>query len=111
MQLDGQQQQAVRYCVREVMRRRLLTGVPIPNWLRRLDRDLSMSACGPKTQVPQEELETTIDTAEAAALLGYSTRHVRRIAADLDGRLVAGRWIFHRRTVAEYADAKEHTDG
>jgi len=35
----------------------------------------------------------------------------KRGAADLDGRLVAGRWIFHRRTVTEYADAKEHTDG
>ncbi|MGV0618171.1 hypothetical protein ABQE58_25085 [Mycolicibacterium elephantis] len=111
-QLDPDQYRAVRYCVAEVVRRRLLGGQPVPAWLRSLHHHLTSSVGGTDTAVPQRESSEAIDTAEAARILGCSTRYIRRIAADLDGQHVAGRWIFHRHTVTEYAEAKRtRTDG
>lgn len=106
IELNGHQAQAARYCVAEVVRRRLLTGTPVPPWLRGLHQHLS-SAHGTETQVVQQESEVMIDTDEAAQILGCSTRYIRRIAADLDGQNIAGRWIFNRRNVTDYAEAKE----
>ncbi|WP_448459482.1 helix-turn-helix domain-containing protein [Mycobacterium syngnathidarum] len=65
-----------------------------------------MSVDGPKTAVPQEYSDVSIDTDEASRILGCSTRHVRRRASDLDGIRIGGRWIFQRRTVVEYAEEK-----
>lgn len=108
MNLDEHQVRAVRYCVGEVVRRRLLTGAPVPGWLRRLDHTLRMSAHGPETAAGQPESKSeVVDSSEVAAILGCSTRHVRRLAADLDGQHVAGRWIFNRRNVIDYAEGKE----
>ena len=39
-------------------------------------------------------------------MLGCSKRTVLRIAADLDGRIIGGRMLFDRRTVAEYVEGK-----
>ncbi|RAL32871.1 hypothetical protein [Rhodococcus sp. AQ5-07] len=44
-----------------------------------------------------------IDVRQAAAILGLSSRQTRRIAEDLDGRIVGGRWMFERHTVTEFA--------
>lgn len=107
MNLD-EQLPAIRYCVAETVRRRLLTGAPVPEWMRRLDHHLrAMSAHGPKPVAVQPQSETeVIDTATAAQILGCSRRHVTRLAADLDGQQIAGRWIFHHHNVTEYAQAK-----
>lgn len=40
---------------------------------------------------------------EAARILGCSARYVRRIHTDLDGRQIAGRWVFERKAVDDYA--------
>jgi hypothetical protein len=48
-----------------------------------------------------------IDTQETAAMLHVSPRTVRRQAADLGGRQVAGRWTFDRLLVS--AAAQERT--
>jgi hypothetical protein len=48
---------------------------------------------------PQDDL--MISTEEARQLLGLSPRHVRRLAPQLDGRQVAGRWLFPRSAVLE----------
>lgn len=112
VQLDHEQFRAVRYCVAETVRRRLLCGAPVPAWLRKLHQQLTSSVCGTDSTVPQQESIEAIDTDEAAKILGCSTRYIRRIASDLDGQRIAGRWIFNRATVTEYADAKRtRTDG
>ena len=53
----------------------------------------------------------TIGTREVADLLGVSTRHVRRLRGDLDGRLEGhvghGEWRFPRGTVERYAADKD----
>lgn len=106
MNLTSQQAHAVRYCVAETIRRRLLTGAPVPAWMRSLHQHLTSSADGTDHEVSQQDSTQAIDTAEAAQILGCSTRYIRRIAADLDGERIAGRWIFHRHNVTEYAEAK-----
>lgn len=52
--------------------------------------------------------DVPITAREAAVTLGISSRQVRRLAADLDGQLVDGRWQFNRSAVTEYA--KERSD-
>jgi hypothetical protein len=49
------------------------------------------------------EDEFFIDSDAAAAILGCTTRWVRHIRTDLDGRKIAGRWAFRRHTVVDYA--------
>ena len=44
-----------------------------------------------------------ISTREAAEVLHMSTRNVQRIAASLDGRLTAGRYVFDRAVVEAFA--------
>lgn len=43
-----------------------------------------------------------IGTTTAATVLGLSTRQVQRLAADLDGRRVGGRWVFDQAAVHSY---------
>lgn len=107
MNLTDEQVAAVRYCIADTIRRRRLGNIPIPQWLR--DLSIAVSSRGPEYQPAQPHSKgQLISSAQAAKLLGCSRRHVSRIATDLDGQLVAGRWMFHRAAVAEYADAKGH---
>ncbi|OJY53535.1 helix-turn-helix domain-containing protein [Pseudonocardia sp. 73-21] len=60
----------------------------------------SLSAPGPTGR----DLDHDIDTAEAAELLGCSTRWVRMLAdrGDLPGRYCGRGWTFHRADVVDY---------
>jgi hypothetical protein len=103
------------YCVSELVDRRARAGIPVPEWMRRLGRQLNlaslMSCDGHETCSAGEALdaETLISTTEAAEILGLSTRHVTRLATDLDGENLGGVWVFKRSTVVEYA--QERTSG
>lgn len=55
----------------------------------------------PEPDVPQHCI-TWIDADEAARRLGVTPRHIRRIAASLDGRRIAGRWAFPDDSIATY---------
>lgn len=104
------------YCVNEVISRRRLAGIPVPNWMfdlgRRMDihalADQSMSANGHGSDVAGEQFskETLIGTREAARLLGLSPRHVRRIASDMDGEKVGGKTVFRLSVINEYRDSR-----
>lgn len=48
-----------------------------------------------------------IDTAAVAAILGVSTRYVRKIAHHVGGQRVSGRWVFCKQDVRRYADTEE----
>jgi hypothetical protein len=56
-----------------------------------------------KTAVVPISPENMINTEEAAAMLRRSPRQIRRLAADLEGRQIAGRWLFDRDVVAAAA--------
>lgn len=68
-----------------------------------------MSSDGHQTDCPGAESESEfLPTGEAAEILGLSTRHLSRLATDLDGDKFGGRyWYFRRSTVIEYAKARE----
>jgi hypothetical protein len=72
-----------------------------------------MSARGPELDCGEQELEMMDDligAKEAAGLLGYSARHVRRLKADLDGARPSGRdLVFRRRSVIQYREARKGT--
>ena len=112
MNLTRWQVQWCRFGVRQAIALSALTRArpnpELPNLLQQLEDLLSMSAAGHESGCNAEELrsDTLIGAIEAASILGCSPRHVRRIAADLDGQFVEGRWVFRRQAVAEYAAAK-----
>jgi hypothetical protein len=47
----------------------------------------------------QSEVSKRIDTEEASQLMKVSTRWVRQLASELDGRKVAGRWTYDKNLV------------
>jgi hypothetical protein len=47
--------------------------------------------------------QNMITTEEAAAMIRRSPRQIRRLAADLEGRQISGRWLFDRDQVAAVA--------
>ncbi|GAA4668603.1 hypothetical protein [Gordonia humi] len=106
MDVTDDQARLITYVTAEFVRRRQLTGQPIPNQVRRLLSEVSAHGTSEREPEPDSEPDL-IDTTEAAAILHCTTRNIRRIAADLDGEQIAGRWIFHRADVIEYAHLKE----
>ncbi|MCV7285353.1 helix-turn-helix domain-containing protein [Mycolicibacterium wolinskyi] len=115
MKLTDDEVQAALYCVVEVVDRRRRANIPVPPWMIQLARRLNLTSAlsdrGHELDSggEQSEPERLIGTREAAAILGFSPRHVRRIAGDLDGETISGRVLFSLSTVAEYA--QEKTDG
>lgn len=106
MDVSDDQARLIVYVTAEFVRRRQLTGQPIPEQVRRLLTEVSAHGTSQR-EATTESTPDLIDTAEAARILRCSTRRIRRIATDLDGEQVAGRWIFHRATVTEYAHLKQ----
>jgi Helix-turn-helix domain len=100
------------FCASEVIRERQRRGQPTPDWLRRhyarLDAEIRMSESGHELSGDQGELELDelITASEVAQILGISKRQAQRLAADLDGKIVGGRWIFTRAAVIEYSEGK-----
>lgn len=103
------------YCVNEVVDRRSRAGVPVTPKIRHLSRKLDLasltsevSASGHEKSGGSERLvsDRLIGSREAANILGLSTRQVRRLASDLDGRKYGGRNLFRLSTVTEYAQER-----
>lgn len=104
--------EAALFALTDVVDRRRLCGLPIPPAVVTLRQKLEIaSAVGTEPDSEAEQLgNDLIDSDEAARILGCSARWVTKIGNDLDGKQVAGgRWIFHRRKVIDYANAK-HSD-
>lgn len=112
MNLSEADVRAALYCAAELIRSRQRTGAPIPDWLRRhyhrLNTEFGMSQSGHGIAGSTEQLEDDklITAKEAAALLGKSKRQIQRLAADLDGKIIGGRWLFNRASVTEYAEGE-----
>lgn len=110
LQLTDGQVEAALYAVTDLVARRRLEGSPVPAEVVSLHRTLTAaSVCGTENDSPASELDDDpiVDSTEAAELLGCSTRWVRCIRADLDGRKVGGRWVFQRQDIVNYARARE----
>ena len=113
MNLSGDDTERALYCVVELIEYRRRFGVPIPGWMLRLHQRFDLasltSPSGHETvcDEPQLNTEVLIGSREAANILGLSTRHVRRLAADLDGERRGRDWWFKTSTVTEYAEGKQ----
>ncbi|WP_157139202.1 hypothetical protein [Mycobacterium xenopi] len=118
MNLDDTGLRAAYYCAAEALRHRRLTGAPIPAWLRthfdrlataiqRASESRHESGCGEQ----QSEPDGWLTARQAAPLLGLSKRQTQRLAADLDGQLVDGRWLFPASTVHDYAQGRQRKEG
>lgn len=94
-------------CVSEVLRSRHLVGTPVPAWLRehfrRLDTEIRMSRSRHENGGESGDSVTLIGSSTAGEILDLSTRQVQRIAEDLGGHAVDGRWVFNRAAVENYA--------
>jgi CRP-like cAMP-binding protein len=121
---------AVSVCVYEAITARERAGRAVPPFMRALEQKLAaevrwheelfriagdlvddvsaVSQPGPRLVGNTAELvqEKKITASQAAELLGYSRRHVVRIATSLDGELVCGRWLFSEAAVLEYRDGR-----
>ncbi|MFW0789648.1 helix-turn-helix domain-containing protein [Gordonia sp. CPCC 205333] len=73
-------------------------GQPLPAGFDELHMKLAMSAAGHQTDSTTTEFDM-IDSSDAARILGLSPRHIRRIAADLEGRKTGRQWMFPRRAI------------
>jgi hypothetical protein len=103
---------AAYYCTAELVRSRRLGCRPIPAEVRRLyDRltvEITLRMSRPRQEFDcnraQLDSDKQIGAAEAAMILKWTKRRVQRRAADLDGQIVGGRWLFREHTVIEYRE-------
>lgn len=107
IQITGEQARLIRDCVTEVVLRRQRLGAPIPQRVRDLLAYVSAGGHQTGCDPAQSGHDDLIDAETAATIIGCTPRHARRLAADLDGKQIGREWIFSRRTVTEYADAKK----
>lgn len=111
MRFSGDEVGQLLFCCSAVRRARQSSGQPISPWLlnliRRLELDVAVSASGQEQSDHESRCDHDewIGTVEAARILRWNERTLRRRASDLDGRKVAGKLVFHASTVHEYAEA------
>lgn len=98
------------YLAGAAVRERELNQRQVTPCLRRLfgRADAAMSDSGHESgcEAGQSEPDVPITAREAADILGLSKRQCQRLAADLDGQLVDGRWQFSRAAVVEYQEGR-----
>jgi hypothetical protein len=103
---------AAAYCAAELIRDRQRRGQPVPEWLRRhlarCEAAVAVSRSGHEINGDTSQLDRDdlIDAQEAARMIGISKRQAQRLAHDICGLLIGGRWVFNKATVAEYAEAR-----
>lgn len=113
--LQGSAVEDVHYLASAGLRGRRAGGAAVPRQYLQLQAVLAAAAAevraaasgqhdgGPVAPQPHSAHEDNIGTAEAARILRLSNRQVQRLAADLDGRIIGGCWVFDRLAVQSYA--------
>jgi hypothetical protein len=87
---------------------RLAAGKALPAAVRPLFTRIElMSVTGHESDSGAEQLvDELIGTMEVARILNCDPRQVRRLANDLDGRQVNGRWVFTKSVVEQYEESR-----
>jgi hypothetical protein len=106
--LDRDDLEVAYYVFSRFINGRIAAGKTVPAAVRPLFQRIDlMSATGHECDdVPGELGEELIGTEAAAHILKCDPRHVRRLANDLDGRVVAGRWVFTKCAVELYEESR-----
>ncbi len=104
--ITGRDIEVLAYAVRLAQQSRRRNGLPPAKAL-----DALAAAAAGVSAVGHPDIETEanyktdlMDIDEAAGMLGCSTRQARRLAPQLGGRLVGGRWLVDRLAVAEHIE-------
>ncbi len=94
------------YAVRLAQQARARNGLPSSIGLEQLAAVLAApgQSASPPAAVAEHDLMTIHEAAEA---LGVSERTARRLAPQLGGRLVGGRWLLDRQCVAEHISGSD----
>lgn len=103
MHLEPSEARILFHCVDYALMNRSLQGRTIPAEAATLRARLE-SAVRASLAVPGEELTgDVIGVREAARLLHCAERHVRRLAPEMGGITISGRWVFDREKVEKFA--------
>jgi hypothetical protein len=118
MSLDERLLRLALYCAgeeRDARREGKPPGVQAWNseLIRALELELAASASGQPaadrmSSFSHEQDDDWIGTLAAARILQWDERRTRRHAADLEGRKVAGKWVFRAKAVTAYAEGLTH---
>lgn len=101
------------YCVNELIERRALIGVVVPEWMHRLARKLDltcvMSSSGHESYCAgaESEVDELIGTKRAAQILALSPRQVSRMDDTLEGQTIGGRKVFKLSAVTAEAERRK----
>lgn len=101
--LTGSDVDALRYAVEVAQRARARNGLPPSKALAQLARTVTAAGQPDSTEAPEVQPET-VTSDQAAAMLGVSERTARRLAPQLGGRLIGGRWLLDRQAVTEHKE-------
>lgn len=105
--LTGDAITALRYAIRVAIASRRRNGLPVPASLAELAAATSEPGQSDSEPAPtQHDSSDLIDIMEAATMLGCSNRQARRLAPQLGGRIVAGRWLLDRAAVTEHIQGR-----
>lgn len=99
--IDGEALGLMRYTVEVTQRARARNGLPPSRHLAQLAALLAVDGHADSSDDPASEADY-VSTEEAADLLGCSTRTARRLAPQLGGQRIAGRWVLDRLAIAEH---------
>ena len=61
----------------------------------------------PPTLQASIAMTPTVTVEQAAKTLGLSRRQTRRLAAQLGGRIIAGRWLLDQQAIAEHLEGRQ----
>jgi hypothetical protein len=99
------------YCAGEELRARHAGKPPgVQAWnaevVRALELEIAVSTSGQETGWETAGLnhDRFLTARESADIIGVDSRTVRRLAADLEGRLCGRQWMFPEAVVREYAE-------
>ena len=106
--LTGPAARACLDCIHIAVRNRRLNGLPNSSVYTALADALhkAVSAQGhsdiPETVVAHSDLMPTVPVDQAAPRLGLSPRQTRRLAPQLGGQRVGGRWLLDEQAIREH---------
>lgn len=74
--------------------------------IRALELAMSDSGHDDSADAADWDPQKFMTAGEVATVLGLSKRQARRLAVELDGRIIGGRWLFPASAVTDYAERR-----
>ncbi|ORB88877.1 hypothetical protein B1T48_05995 [Mycobacterium persicum] len=106
--LHGDDIRHMLLAVRHIIGRRRREHLPVPPEWSALEVALAQAmSAGPQSDAAAQSVnETWLSTREVADRTGWTERHARRRASQLDGRREGGRWLIPESAVTEHLEGQ-----